>query len=188
MGANTANYITIARMLLTPTMLLVEPLSPTFMAIYVLCGLGDIVDGAVARRTGTTSRLGSVLDSLADFVFCVVIMFILLRILWGSIPPWLGFYALSTVVIRFVTSGIILLRFGVVGGLHTYLNKVTGLVVFLTPLILTAPDQVLMVFIASTIALVSAAEGFAISVIAREYDPDLPSIVHLLSGRGCGTA
>ena len=41
---------------------------PVFLAIYLYCGFSDVLDGYIARKTGTQSLTGARLDSLADFV------------------------------------------------------------------------------------------------------------------------
>lgn len=59
-----------------------------FWTLYLLCGLSDVLDGAVARLTGTVSRLGERLDTLADIIFVAVwlVLFILpMAILWEVI-------------------------------------------------------------------------------------------------------
>ena len=47
---NIANYITLARIVLTVVLFLLEPFSIPFLIIYGLCGLTDIADGIVARK------------------------------------------------------------------------------------------------------------------------------------------
>ena len=40
--------------------------------LYIFCGLTDMVDGKIARKTGTTSTFGARLDTVADLVFLLV--------------------------------------------------------------------------------------------------------------------
>ncbi len=37
-------------------------LSPVFLIFYIIAGIADMADGAVARKTGTVSEFGSKLD------------------------------------------------------------------------------------------------------------------------------
>ena len=105
-----------------------------FWALYLLCGLFDVLDGAVARSTGTVSRLGEKLDTIADIIFVAVWMLLFIpaidvgRWLW----VWTGVIALIKVVN--VISGLAMKK-GFVAK-HTPANKATGLLLFLLPMVI----------------------------------------------------
>ena len=44
----------------------VNPFSIKFFIIYTYCGISDMLDGTIARKTETSTELGSILDGLAD--------------------------------------------------------------------------------------------------------------------------
>ena len=67
-----ANIITGIRILLSVALLFCPAFSPTFYVMYIAAGFSDMIDGAVARRTGTVSEFGSRLDTIADIVFVAV--------------------------------------------------------------------------------------------------------------------
>jgi phosphatidylglycerophosphate synthase len=67
-------------------------------ALYALAALGDWIDGALARRTGTTTKLGATLDVLTDAVGLVVAPLVAVR--WGRLPPWYLALALAFPVFR----------------------------------------------------------------------------------------
>ena len=46
-----ANYITASRVFFAPLLLFFSASSPCFFTLHLLCGLSDMLDGAVARRT-----------------------------------------------------------------------------------------------------------------------------------------
>ena len=54
-----ANIITGIRIVLSVALLIFPALSPAFFVLYVAGGLSDMIDGAVARKTGTVSGFGS---------------------------------------------------------------------------------------------------------------------------------
>ena len=58
-----------------------------FYAFYIAAGLSDMLDGFVARKTDTVSKLGASLDTIADFVFVAVCLIKLLPLL--GLPAWL---------------------------------------------------------------------------------------------------
>ena len=47
-------------------------LSASFYAVYLICGLSDMLDGTVARKTNSSSPFGATLDTSADFQFAAV--------------------------------------------------------------------------------------------------------------------
>ncbi len=63
-----ANIIRGIRIVLSVALLFCPALSPTFYALYIVAGFSDMIDGAVARKTGTVSEFGSKLDTVADIV------------------------------------------------------------------------------------------------------------------------
>ena len=82
-----ANTITFFRMAASIVLLFCPVFSPAFYVFYIAAGLSDMLDGFVARKTDTVSKLGARLDTIADFVLVVVCLIKLLPVL--SIPAWL---------------------------------------------------------------------------------------------------
>lgn len=69
---NTANIITSSRILLSLILIFLPVFSPWFFAIYIAAGFSDMIDGTIARKTGSESSFGAKLDSIkkkqaADF-------------------------------------------------------------------------------------------------------------------------
>ena len=131
-----ANTITFFRMAAGIVLLLCPVFSPAFYVFYIAAGLSDMLDGFVARKTNTVSKLGARLDTMADFVFVVVCLIKLLPIL--SIPAWLyawiGIIALIKVV-NIISGFVVQKRFVPV---HSVMNKVAGALLFLLPLTIPA--------------------------------------------------
>ena len=74
-----ANAVTIIRMLLSPALLVMvldEPSSWAAVSLWLALAVTDGVDGALARRFGTT-RSGAFLDPLADKILVLGAMFAL---------------------------------------------------------------------------------------------------------------
>ncbi len=95
------NALTIARIVLTPVMLILL-LSNTFfglvgaLVLLVLGAISDYLDGKIARSYMVKSRLGQFLDPFADKVL-VLGTFIVLAILVPDIVPW---WAVALVALR----------------------------------------------------------------------------------------
>lgn len=121
-------------------MLFCPVFSRAFYALYITAGVSDIVDGTIARKTGTVSEFGSKLDTVADFVLVVVCMIKLIPVI--QIPTWLLVWIIMIAVIKAINlaSGYVMRKEMV--ALHTVMNKVTGILLFVLPLTLTFFDLV----------------------------------------------
>lgn len=129
-----ANAVTGVRLICSLLLLAVPPWSGRFLALYLACGLSDLLDGAIARRTGTATPLGARLDTLADLVFAAVCLARLLPLL--PLPGWLWGWTAGIAVVKLLNllSGLLRRRHLVVE--HTVLNKITGALLFALPLTL----------------------------------------------------
>ena len=130
--------------------------SGTFYILYLLCGITDMVDGTIARRTGTVSELGARLDTVADFVFVTVSLIKFLPAM--DIPKWLWGWMAVIAVIRIgnMIFGWIFSR--KVIALHTILNKLTGFLLFLLPLSLHVIELKYSAVVVCAVATVSAVQ------------------------------
>ncbi|MBQ3372101.1 MAG: CDP-alcohol phosphatidyltransferase family protein [Oscillospiraceae bacterium] len=149
-----ANTITFFRISVSIVLLFCPVFSPAFYVFYIAAGLSDMLDGFVARKTDTVSKLGARLDTIADFVFVVVCLIKLLPIL--SIPAWLyvwiGIIALIKAV-NIVSGFAVQKRFAAV---HSVMNKVTGALLFLLPLTIPAVPLKYSAVIVCTVATLAA--------------------------------
>ena len=127
-----ANILTGLRIIGSVVLACLPAFSPGFYIAYLLCGFTDMIDGTVARMTNSASRFGEKLDTVADIVFVAAALIKFLPNL--PIPLWLWLWGGGIAVIRI---GNILLGYVFrkeFAALHTALNKVTGLLLFLLPL------------------------------------------------------
>ncbi len=134
-GAMTANEITGLRILVSVVLLFCPVFSPGFYALYLIAGLSDMADGIVARKTNSVSEFGSRFDSIADFVFVAVCLIKILPVM--DVPIWLYVWTAVIVLIKI---------FNIISGyatqkryvpMHTTMNKVTGVLLFMLPLTLS---------------------------------------------------
>ena len=103
---NTANKLTMLRVLMIPAFLLVLYLGVPganywALAIFVVASLTDTLDGYIARHYNQTTDFGKFMDPLADK--CLVTAAMLWFVEIGQMPGW----ALLVVIIReFGVSGL----------------------------------------------------------------------------------
>ena len=168
---NLPNTISSARIVCTVWLLFMEPLEPLFMTVYVLTGVTDVLDGAIARRYGTTSELGAKLDSIADLLFYTLILIRIFPVMWVTLPKKIWVMVGAILAVRglaYMTSAIRYHRFA---ALHTYLNKVTGLLVFGVALLIRTRVAVPYCWFVCAVGMISSLEELIIHLTAREYDP-----------------
>ena len=111
---------------------------PAFYTLYIAAGVSDMIDGTVARKTGTVSEFGSKLDTAADLVLAAVCLIKLIPVL--NIPSWLLIWIAVAALIKMINilSGFVMRKEFV--AVHTVMNKVTGMLLFLLPLTLAFID------------------------------------------------
>lgn len=171
-----ANSISIARMCLALLLLLTKPLHMAFFAVYLVCGLSDVLDGYIARKTGTTSKLGEKLDSIADFTLIVVLMIALYPVMSPTVPilVWIGIIA----IVRVVSIVIGFVKYQTLAMLHTYGNKITGLALFVfLPLMLLFVKSDVLQYIICAVASLATIEELLIHLTTNELQINRKSIL-----------
>ena len=101
-----------------------------FWLLYALCGISDMVDGWLARKLHVETKAGAVCDSVSDIVFVACCAIRLLPVL--EIPVWLWIWAGMIVIIKMVNQVSALAVFKRFCFPHTWANKLTGFLLFLT--------------------------------------------------------
>ncbi|MGN1135964.1 MAG: CDP-alcohol phosphatidyltransferase family protein [Oscillospiraceae bacterium] len=72
--------------------------SPWFYVMYLLCGLTDMVDGTIARKTNSVSTFGARIDTIANLIFVSAALVKLLPAM--NIPMWIWIWILIIAVIK----------------------------------------------------------------------------------------
>ena len=156
-----ANIITGIRIVLSALLLFCPAFSPAFFALYIAAGVSDMIDGAVARKTGTVSEFGSRLDTIADIVFVAACLIKVLPVL--DVPLWLCIWIAVIAFIKAANIAAGYIRRKKFISVHSVMNKVTGGLLFVFQLTLAFMD--LRYSAAAVCALATAAaiqEGYLI--------------------------
>lgn len=151
-----ANALTICRIVFSIALLIPAAFSPAFFVLYALAGVTDMLDGYVARRTGTESEFGARLDSVADLTLAVVCLVKILPAI--AVPTWLWVWVGAIVLVKVanVVGGLVVERHLVMP--HTTANKVAGFVVFLVPFAIPLFGITIPAIIACVIATFAAVQ------------------------------
>lgn len=171
------NAISISRIFLVIALLFTFHNTLLFLFLYIICGLSDVLDGYIARKTKTESELGAKLDSIADFALFVVITV--------SIIIWMGnkitvFIPLIIVIalIRIANIAIASYKYHFFATLHTWGNKLTGLLLFFTPLFIFFQRIELLWFVC-VVAFLSTLEEIAIHITSTKLHINRRSIFRI---------
>ena len=132
MKKHIANIVTGCRILGSVMLLFF----PAFSAVtYIICGFSDMIDGSIARKTNSNSELGAKIDTIADLVFVTASLIKMLPSI--NIPLWLWIWGIAIAIIRIgnIVWGYVSEKRFI--SMHTVMNKITGLLLFLLPLTLS---------------------------------------------------
>ena len=171
-----ADCLTTARMAGTAALAFLRPLSPAFFFVYALTGLTDVLDGWIARATHTASDFGAKLDSAADLLFYAVMLLRVFPALWYLLPKSIWYLVAVIVGVRILAYLTAAAKYHRFAALHTYLNKLTGLAVFLVPFLMVTPWAVGYCWAVTAVAAVSSLEELAIHLQKQTYRADTKSI------------
>ena len=162
-----ANAVTGCRILGSVLLLFFPAFSVEFYGIYIICGFSDMIDGTIARKTKSDGSLGAKIDTAADLVFVTVSLIKILPAI--TIPQWLWIWGAAIAVIKIgnIVWGSVSKRELI--SLHTVMNKITGLVLFLLPLTVSFIEVKYSSVAVCSIATVAAMQEGAYIARNREH-------------------
>ncbi len=172
----SANIITLLRISGTAVLLFLRPFSPAFFVVYTLTGVTDVLDGFVARKTGTASDFGAKLDSVADLIFYGVMLLKIFPVLWDTLPKKIWWGVALVLFLRVCSYTTAAIRYHRFASLHTYLNKLTGASIFCVPYFLPASFGVVYCFGVCVVALLAVIEELTLHLLPHGYGAGRKSI------------
>ncbi|MBQ7714272.1 MAG: CDP-alcohol phosphatidyltransferase family protein [Clostridia bacterium] len=151
-----ANIITVVRIICSIGMLFVPVFSPAFYVLYLTAGVSDMVDGTVARKTGSASDFGSKLDTAADLILVAVCLVKMIPVL--NFELWMFISGGIILIIKMINiiSGFVVLKKLVT--VHSVMNKIAGALLFILPLTVRIIDFRYGAAIVCVVAAVAAVQ------------------------------
>ena len=134
MKKHIANIITSSRIIFSLPLLFIPLSSVWFTILYLFCGLTDMIDGTIARKTNSVSEFGSKLDTVADLLFVMASFIKILPAIHLPLWLWIWCGAIATLKLSSIVWGYVSKKQFI--SFHTTMNKTTGLLLFLFPLTL----------------------------------------------------
>lgn len=178
MKKQIANMISASRILAAAVLFFFSTITGAFLAIYFYCGFSDLIDGPVARKTGSVSVIGALLDTVGDILTYLALTKIM--ILQRLVPLWIIAWMLGTAV-GFAASGFIALkRHGKFSLVHSLFGKILGGSVFVMPFAQKLNFGVLWMAVICTVSSIAAIESIVIQLKSDTLETDVTSIRQLL--------
>jgi CDP-diacylglycerol--glycerol-3-phosphate 3-phosphatidyltransferase len=169
------NAITLGRLLSVPFLawFAYREMHFAFTALLIPSLASDVLDGWLARRLGVESGLGAVLDSVADILLMVVILYAI----WPLHPEVYrdyGWVIISVVVLLAIGHMASLLRYGRLASFHTRLIR-AGIFTFsvFTIVLFLFGFFPWLLFLAAFICALGALEHFAMLALLPEWSPNI---------------
>ncbi len=171
---NIPNIISVSRIFASVILFFTIPYSLIFWILYSTCGVSDIADGFIARKISCESRLGTILDSVADIVFVGAAMVVILPTL--SIPTGILLWIIFIAIIKIITLFAGYFKYYAFMSLHTYLNKATGFILFCFPYLYNVINTNLTAVLVCTVASISAVEELVIVMTSKKLSRNIKGL------------
>ena len=174
------NYITLVRIAGAVWLMFLQPLSVLFYAVYFLCGLSDVVDGYLARKMDSVSEVGARLDSVADLLFYAVMGVKFFPTLWKKLPKWIWFAVCTILLLRTIVYVLAFAKYHHFPSLHTYLNKLSGLMIFLIPFSAILDALTPFCIAIAVVSFLAVVEELLIHLLSKDYCTDVKTLAYFI--------
>lgn len=151
-----------------------KPFTLDFNLVYLICGFSDALDGYIARKTNSESKFGAIIDSIADFTFMIIAAFVFLPKIF--IPTKISIWIIIIAFIKILALLIGYLRYHALAALHTYLNKLTGFLLFCFPLLYKLTNAVILGYVICITATICAIEELIIQITSKKLSRDIKGL------------
>ncbi|MCR9096974.1 MAG: CDP-alcohol phosphatidyltransferase family protein [bacterium] len=179
------NLLSLLRLACVPVLVVLanQEREGAFFGLVVAAWATDGLDGWLARRFGWVSRLGAVLDSVADVSLIVAILYGVWSFhpivytdhgafLWAIVVVWTGVHLAS------------LVRYGRTSSFHTRLAQAGILLFAAFVLVLFTKGFVpVLYYVAGSVCLLAGFENAAMVWALETWQPDVPSLAVALRRR-----
>ncbi len=164
------NVITCIRIVFSLFLFTIVPHTMNFWVIYIVCGMTDVCDGYLARKWDVSSKKGALLDSIADLLFIIALLYAFIPEI--ALKSWMLIWIIIIAVIRILSILVGIFKYRTLAFIHTYGNKLSGLLLFYFPIFLKVTGLKTTVIVICTVAIISAIEELVIMISSKSLDRD----------------
>lgn len=166
--------VTATRIVGAVILMFTTPFTLPFWALYLYCGMSDMLDGLLARTLKQQSDLGAKLDSIADMAFVFSVLITIISAV--AIPVWLWICVMIITSIRITAYLIGYKKYRMFSALHTYANKATGGLLFCAPVLIYGLGITVAGIMLCLLAALSSCEELLITVLSKELNRNRKSL------------
>jgi len=179
MTLNIPNTLSLFRIIAAPFLLLTGwfEMPTLFFILFGLMLLSDALDGIIARMLDQTSELGARLDSYGDILTYLTTP-LAVWWLWPDIVKEELYYIIAAIIIYVLPAFFALLKFGKLASYHTWITKVSAVLMSVGAVILLLFEDNLLFHIAIYFLVIEMVENIAITFILPEQKTNIHSIWH----------
>ncbi len=159
MKLSIPNSITLSRIIGALCLLPLEvttQIVSSFWFIFAFCGVTDMADGYVVRKLKAETKTGALLDSIADIIFVICCSCRLIPVL--TFPLWIWSIALIIAGIKLINQISAWIEYKRFLFPHTFANKLTGLMLFVSIPLYACFELFLPLIITSAVAAFAAVQ------------------------------
>jgi CDP-diacylglycerol--glycerol-3-phosphate 3-phosphatidyltransferase len=177
-GYRLSLALTLLRLALAPALVVLartEVPGMVLAAALVAGFVSDVLDGVVARRTGSVTPFLRRLDSSVDTVFYLGVAYAA----WHRHPDALRALALPILVVlggELLNYVVAYLKFRREASYHARSARLWGLLLFMALLTLLGTGSAVLLPVALTAGLLAEMETLAITLVLRGWRHDVPSV------------
>ena len=181
---NIPNILSLFRIISAPFLLLTGWFGmPTlFFILFGLMLLSDALDGFIARMLDQTSELGARLDSYGD-ILTYLSTPIAVWWLWPDIVKEEVYYVIAAIIIYILPAVFSLLKFGKLASYHTWITKISAVLMSAGVVLLLGFDNNLLFHIAIYFLVIEMVENIVITIMLPKQKSNIHSIWHALKER-----
>jgi len=179
MSYNIPNILSLFRIIAAPFLLLTGwfEMPTLFYILFGLMLLSDALDGIIARVLDQTSELGSRLDSYGD-ILTYLSTPMAVWWLWPDIVKEELYYIIAAIVIYILPAIFSLLKFGKLASYHTWITKISAVLMSAGVLVLLVFDNNLLFHSAIYFLVIEMVENIVITMILPKQKSNIDSIWH----------
>ena len=179
MSLNIPNLLSLFRIIAAPFLLLTGwfEMPDLFFILFGLMLLSDALDGFIARILDQTSEEGARLDSYGD-ILTYLSTSLAAWWLWPDLIKAELYYIIAAIIIYILPAFFALAKFGKLASYHTWITKVSAVLMSAGVVMLLGFENALLFHIAIYFLVIEMVENIAITIILPKPKSNIYSIWH----------